>query len=82
VQVQRRPCGRHEAIAKSADVVPYQIAEAYAWRGEKDKAFEWLERAYRQRDGDLKRIKADPRLTSLFSDPRYKAMLKKLNLPE
>jgi len=53
VQVQRRPCGWHEAIAKSADVVPYQIAEAYAWRGEKDKAIEWLERADRQRDGKL-----------------------------
>jgi len=40
-----------EVIAKNAQDAAYQIGEAYAWRVEKDKAFEWLERAYRQQDG-------------------------------
>ena len=59
--------------AKSAQGAAYQIAEAYAWRGEKDKAFEWLERSYRQRDGGLSAIKYDPLLASIRGDPRYHA---------
>jgi TolB-like protein len=60
----------------------YQIAYAYAWRGESDKAFEWLERAYRQRDGGLIYVPYDPFLKNLRGDPRYKTMLRKLKLPE
>jgi TolB-like protein/Flp pilus assembly protein TadD len=70
-----------EVIAKTGQTMAYQLAEAYAWRGETDKAFEWLERAYRQRDGGLHSMKVDPLLQSLHRDPRYKAMLKKINLP-
>ena len=40
-------------IESSADTAAYQIAEVYAYRGEKDRAFEWLERARRQRDSGL-----------------------------
>jgi TolB-like protein/Tfp pilus assembly protein PilF len=71
-----------ELIAKHAQDSAFQIAEAYSWRGEKDKAFEWLERAYKQRDGGLAEIKGDQLLASLRSDPRYKALLRKMNLPE
>jgi len=68
-------------IAAAAGEAAYQIAEVYAWRGEKDKAFEWLERAHRQQDGGLVSTKADLLLASLRSDPRYLAMLRKLNFP-
>jgi TolB-like protein/DNA-binding winged helix-turn-helix (wHTH) protein/tetratricopeptide (TPR) repeat protein len=68
-------------IAAAAADAAYQIAQVYAWRGEKDKAFEWLERAYRQQDGGLTSIKTDLLLASLRSDPRYPSMLRKLNLP-
>jgi adenylate cyclase len=68
-------------IATSAGDAAYQIAEVYGWRGEKDKAFEWLERAYRQQDGGITDIKNDLRLASLRSDPRYAAMLQRLNFP-
>jgi TolB-like protein/lipoprotein NlpI len=71
-----------EAIAKAAQNSAYQIAEAYAWRGEKDKALEWLERAHRQRDGGLTHLKTDPVFAALRSDPRFKAMLRKINFPE
>jgi adenylate cyclase len=69
-------------IAKYAQVSAFQIAEVYAWRGEKDKAFEWLERAYEQRDGGLAEIKGDQLLANLRGDPRYVALLRKMNLPE
>lgn len=61
---------------------PYQTAEVYAWRGEKDKALEWLQRAYRQRDGGLIQVKTDPMLASVRGDPRYSALLREINLPE
>src|SRR6266576_4461906 len=59
----------------------YQIAEVYAFRNQSDEAFEWLDRAYTQRDGGLAETKVDPLLKNLHSDPRYAAFLKKLNLP-
>ena len=59
----------------------YQIAQAYAFRGETDKAFEWLERAYEQRDGGLTDLKVDPLLRPLRHDPRYTELLKKMRLP-
>jgi hypothetical protein len=58
------------------------IARVYAWRGEKDQALEWLERAYVQRDTSLTWVKIDPRFRSLRGDARYKALLRKMNLPE
>jgi hypothetical protein len=70
-----------EAIAKASQSAAYQIAEAYAGRGEPDQAFECLERAYRQRDGGLTGLRRDPLLISLHTDPRYKALLRKINLP-
>jgi adenylate cyclase len=70
-----------DVIAKY-DRAAYQIAEVYAWRGEKDKAFEWLERAYQQQDGGLSRVKGDALLKSLRNDPRFNALLRKMNLPE
>ena len=59
----------------------FQVAQAHAWCGEPDQAFEWLDRAFVQRDGGLAELKYDPLLRSLRSDPRYSALLKKLGLP-
>ena len=69
-----------QAIQIGAKAAAYQIAEAYAWRGQSDEAFEWLDRAYTQRDGGLTVILVDPLLASLRVDQRYGAMLKKLGL--
>jgi TolB-like protein/Tfp pilus assembly protein PilF len=71
-----------ELIAKNSGDSAYQIADVYAWRGEKDKAFEWLERAYQQRDSGLNGIAYDPLLASLKADPRYGALLTKLGLSD
>ena len=68
-------------IKQFAQSSAYQIAEAYAWRGEKDSAFQWLDRAVAQRDGGLSFIRCDPLIKNLRSDPRYGALLRRLGLP-
>jgi tetratricopeptide (TPR) repeat protein len=70
-----------ELIAKYDASDAYGIALVYAFRNQSDEAFEWLDRAYAQRDGGLIATKVDPLLKSLHNDPRYAAFLKKLNLP-
>jgi TolB-like protein/Flp pilus assembly protein TadD len=60
----------------------YGIAEVHAYRGEIDQAFTWLDRAYRQKDVVLYRIKGDPLLRKLEPDARYKMFLRKMKLPE
>ena len=59
-----------------------EIADVFASRGEADEAFSWLDRAYRQRDDGLYLIKLDPLLKNIEADRRYKAFLRKMNLPE
>jgi TolB-like protein/lipoprotein NlpI len=68
-------------VATYAHTNAYQVAEVYAWRGDRDKAFHWLERAYTQHDGILVQIKFDPLLAKLRADPRFSEMLKKMGLP-
>jgi TolB-like protein/Tfp pilus assembly protein PilF len=71
-----------QMIARHAHDAAYQIAESYAWFGERDRAFGWLERAYVQHDSGLAIfLKADPLLRGLRGDPRFAALLKKMNLP-
>jgi len=70
-----------EMMAKYRADGAFQIAEVYAFRGEADRAFEWLELAYAERDGGLVQMKGDPLLKSLERDPRYAAFLRKMHLP-
>jgi hypothetical protein len=70
-----------ELIAKRQAIDPYLIAEIYAFRNQTDEAFEWLDRAYAKRDDGLIATKIEPLLASLHNDPRFAALLKKLNLP-
>jgi adenylate cyclase len=60
----------------------YQIADAYAWRGDQDRAFEWLSRAIHQRDGGVTQIKYDPLLQRLHGDTRFKELLREVNLQD
>jgi TolB-like protein/DNA-binding winged helix-turn-helix (wHTH) protein/Flp pilus assembly protein TadD len=68
-------------IAAHQNDAAYQIAEAYAYRGEVDNAFAWLDRSYLQRDPGTPEFKTDPLMKSLRQDPRYAALLKKMRLP-
>jgi TolB-like protein/DNA-binding winged helix-turn-helix (wHTH) protein len=70
-----------ELIAKYQAIDPYLIAEVYAFRNQSDEAFEWLDRAYAKHNDGLIFMNVEPLLKSLHNDPRFPALLKKLNLP-
>ncbi len=71
-----------ELIAKFGETAAYQIAEAYAYRNDKDKAFEWLERARQQRDAGMPIMRADPLLKNLHGDPRWDGLLHSMGLTD
>jgi len=70
-----------DLIANAREGFAYQIAQVYALRGEKDKAFEWLQTAFDDRDAGMLGLLVDPLLRGLRGDPRYKNFLAKLGLP-
>jgi TolB-like protein/DNA-binding winged helix-turn-helix (wHTH) protein/Flp pilus assembly protein TadD len=70
-----------QLIAAHQNDSAFQIGEIYAYRGEVDKAFEWLERAYRERDPGTPEMKTSPLMKSLLPDPRRAELLKKMRLP-
>ena len=70
-----------ELIQYGRDTLAYQIAEVYAVRGETDKAFEWLQISYDNHDTGTLAILVDPLLHGLRDDPRYKALVAKMNFP-
>ena len=69
-----------ELLASHAAAAPFQIACVYAWRGETDKAFEWLDRALVLHDGGLSDLKLEPLLRGLRRDPRLRAMERRIGL--
>jgi serine/threonine-protein kinase len=70
-----------DLIANAREGFAYQIAEVYAVRGEADKAFEWLQISFDDRDAGMLGLLVDPLLRGLRDDPRYKNLLVKLGLP-
>ena len=70
-----------ELIAKYQAIDAYEIALVYAFRNQPDEAFGWLDRAYAKHDDGLIFTKREPLLKSLHNDPRFAALLTKLNLP-
>jgi len=68
-------------IAQLADTGAYWVAQTYAYRGDHDLALQWLERAYQQKDPFLGELVGEPLFKRIADDPRYKAFLRKMNLP-
>jgi TolB-like protein/DNA-binding winged helix-turn-helix (wHTH) protein/Tfp pilus assembly protein PilF len=64
-----------------AEVSPEYFANRYARLGEKDKAFEWLEKGYQQRDHEMAFVRGHPAYDKLRSDPRFQDLLRRMNLP-
>ena len=58
-----------------------EVALVYAGLGEKDRAFEWLEKAYKVHEGDMSFLKVDPPLDPLRSDPRFQDLVRRMNFP-
>jgi eukaryotic-like serine/threonine-protein kinase len=70
-----------EEQGKRIYIDPAWIAGDYVLLGEKDRAFSWLEKAYREKSGFVAYIKSAPIFDSLRSDPRYADLLKRMGLP-
>jgi TolB-like protein/DNA-binding winged helix-turn-helix (wHTH) protein/Flp pilus assembly protein TadD len=72
-----------EQKSKSAYVSPYMIATIYAGLGAKDKAFEFLERAYQEKSLDISwHLKADLRIDNLRSDARFQDLVRRVGFPQ
>jgi len=80
----RRNAESDAALARAkeefAERWAYGIAQVHAYRGDMDQAFTWLDRAYRQKDVVLYRIKGEPLLKNLEADARYRPFLEKMQL--
>ncbi len=78
---------RKAADAALADLIAngrgldYQVAQVYAVRGEKEKAFEWLQIAFDNHDTGMLALLVDPLLRSFSDDPRYKNLLARMAFP-
>jgi Tfp pilus assembly protein PilF len=66
--------------SKEEYVTPLGMAHLYFALGENDQGFKWLDKAYEDLDSELNNIKVNPLYDSVRSDPRFKAMLKKMGL--
>ncbi len=69
-----------QLIEGGAEVGAYQVAQTYAWRGETDKAFDWLQKCLEIRDSGMASVLGDWSLQSLWDDPRWESLLRELKL--
>ena len=67
--------------AKQLYVSPYETAVVYAGLGEKDAAFDDLQKALEDRPWDLLYLKVEPMFESLHADPRFEQLLRRLKFP-
>ena len=73
----------HEMRQPGVIFSPVMVAENYAQGGEKDKAFEWLEKSYEAREGqELTLLAVDPVWNNLHGDPRFSDLLRRVGLPD
>ena len=75
-----RVLGDLQRTSKERRVSPYSIALVYVGLGDKDRAFEWLERAYAERSPKLVYLQVEPQLDPLRSDPRFATLMTKMGL--
>ena len=59
----------------------FLLAIVYACLGDRDRAFQWLEVAYKQRDTFLPWLKVDPELDPLRGDPRFDDLVRRVGIP-
>jgi tetratricopeptide (TPR) repeat protein len=67
--------------SKKQYVPAYDIAAVYAGLGDRDRAFEWLNKAYEEHSGFLLYIRSDPRMKVLRGDPRFQELLRRMGCP-
>ncbi|MGA7926856.1 MAG: hypothetical protein WCA20_12745 [Candidatus Sulfotelmatobacter sp.] len=69
-------------LSSHAYVDFYQLATIYAGLGEKDEAFQWLEKAYEEHSSSMPSLATDPFWYVMRSDPRYTDLLRRMGLPQ
>jgi len=69
-------------VTHIADTKPFYVGGQYAFLGDKDKAFAWLERAYREQDVLMPQFIRGPFFDSIRSDPRYADLMHRLGIPQ
>jgi TolB-like protein/Tfp pilus assembly protein PilF len=69
-------------MAQEPNAFPYYIACIYAFRGEKDQAFAWLDTARGRHSPFFTLLKTEPLLKTLHDDPRWTELLRKVNLAD
>ena len=77
-----RMAKQFEALSAHSYVDFYFIAQIYAGLGEKDEAFRWLERGYQEHSNQMAWLAADPWWYQMYSDPRYKDLIRRMGLPQ
>jgi len=77
---QKAQTALDDLIENYGDFMAFQVAMIYAWRGETDKAFEWLETSFEDRDGGITHLLSGDIFESLYDDPRWEPYLLKLGL--
>ena len=81
-ETQKAQMALDDFLESPAKDRPLRIAVLYAWRGENDEAFEWLEMAFEQRIPSLSYILMNPIRARLRDDPRFPIFLEKMGLRE
>jgi tetratricopeptide (TPR) repeat protein len=72
----------HRLMEELPILAGYQIAEIFAFRGDINSAFEWLDSSYDNRDAGMSLMLADPLLVNLHDDPRWEPLLDKMGFPQ
>jgi hypothetical protein len=70
-----------DALSRQRFVTSYGVALVHAGLGRADEAFQWLGRAFDERSHWLVWLRLDPRWKSLHHDPRFPALVAKMNFP-
>jgi hypothetical protein len=71
-----------ESAWKPGDPGSHLIGAVHARLGEKDAAFEWLEKAFQERENFLLQLKVHPMFDGLHGDPRFDALVKRIGIPD
>jgi len=71
---------RQKLIDKKGRFWAFNIAQTYAWHGDADKAFEWLDIAFKQKDGQMTLLHTTQWMAPLHDDPRWEKILDKMGL--
>lgn len=66
---------------RGADIPTYALASLFARAGDRERAYEWMEKAYKERDANLLVIRNDPAFDNMRNEPRYLDIVRRIGFP-